>query len=90
MVIVFDDDESDYLSWVNSNPSGYVVNIDRARNVHNYPMIHAATHGLISSEKIGNFTTGDYIKFCSTDIEALDRFSQSMLGCSLTRCAQCM
>lgn len=90
MVIVFDNDEADYLQWVRSNPDGYVVNIDRARNVRNYPMVHAATHGLVSSTKIGNFTTGDYIKFCSTDLDALDRFSQSMLGCPLTRCAQCL
>ncbi len=90
MVIVFDYYESDYLSWVKSNPRGFVVNIDRARSVRNYPMVHSASHALISSDKIGNFTTGDYIKFCSTDLEALERFSESMLGCSLTRCSQCM
>ena len=32
MLIVFDNDESDYLQWVRSNPDGYVVNIDRARS----------------------------------------------------------
>ena len=90
MVIVFDNDESEYLKWVTSNPDGFIVNIDRARTVRNYPMIHAASHGLVSSEKIGNFTTGDYIKICSSDQDALERFSQSMLGCALTRCAQCM
>ena len=90
MVELFDNDESAYLSWVQANPHGFVANIDRARTVPQYPMVHAATHGLISSPKIGNFTTGDYFKFCSTDLDALEQYSQSRFGNSLTRCSRCM
>jgi hypothetical protein len=90
VILVFDNDETDYLAWVSAHKrDGYVMNIDRARSVKNYPMVHAADHGLVSSDKIGNFTTGDYIKLCSTSLDALENFSESMLRSSLTRCAHC-
>lgn len=89
VIELFDNDEAAYLSWVHAHPSGYVVNVDRARTRRQYPMVHIATHKLISGSK-GGFTTGDYIKFCSTDLDALDRYSQREYGCPLTRCAVCM
>lgn len=90
MVELFDNDETGYLQWVQANPHGFVANVDRARRVPQYPMVHAATHGSMSSSRIGNFTTGDYIKFCSTDLDALEQYSQSEFGRALTRCSQCM
>jgi hypothetical protein len=72
MVERFDNDEVAYLEWVEANPRGFVANIERAGTVPQYPMVHAATRGLISSPKIGNFTTGDYVKLCCTDLSALD------------------
>ena len=90
MVEIFDNDETGYLRWVQANPAGFVANVDRAGRIASYPMVHTATHGSVSSAKIGNFTTGDYLKFCSTDLDALDAYSQSQFGRPLTRCAQCM
>ncbi|GAB1406950.1 hypothetical protein MASR1M8_08690 [Thermomonas brevis] len=90
MVELFDNDETGYLKWVQANPHGFVANIDRAVRVPHYPMVHAATHGSMSSAKIGNFTTSDYIKFCSTDLGALEQYSQIKFGRALTRCSQCM
>lgn len=90
MVKLFDNDEAAYLAWVQANPNGFVANIDRAQAFQQYPMVHVATHGLVSSPKIGNFTTGDYVKFCSTDLDALERYSQAKFGRPLTRCSQCM
>ncbi|MBB5208001.1 hypothetical protein [Chiayiivirga flava] len=90
MVELFDNDETRYLKWVQANPHGFVANVDRAVRMPKYPMVHAATHGSMSSAKIGNFTTGDYIKFCSTDLAALEQYSQTKLDRSLTRCSICM
>ena len=90
MVEIFDNDETGYLKWVQANPDGFVANVDRAGYITNYPMVHAATHGSVSSPKIGNFTTGDYLKFCSRDLAALESYSQTKFGRPLTRCAQCM
>ncbi len=90
MVELFDNDENGYLKWVLANPNGFVANVDRAGRVPQYPMAHAATHGSMSSAKIGNFTTGNYIKFCSTDLAALEQYSKTNFGRSLTRCSICM
>ena len=90
MVELFDNDETGYLKWVQSNPHGFVANVDRAGRVPQYPMVHATTHGSMFSAKIGNFTTGDYVKFCSTDLDALEQYSQTKFGRSLTRCSICM
>ena len=90
MVEVFDNDEAGYLKWVQSNPDGFVANVDRAETVPQYPMVHSATHGSLSSPKIGNFTTGAYVKLCSADLEALEQYSQTKFGRALTRCSQCM
>lgn len=90
MIELFDTDEAGYLAWIQANPTGYVANVDRARIFAQYPMVHAATHKLMSSPKIGGFTTGAYVKLCSTDLEALQRYSESEYGRPLTCCAVCM
>lgn len=90
MVELFDNNEAGYLEWVRSNPRGFVANRDRAGHVPNYPMVHVATHGAVSSERIGNFTTGDYVKLCSADLDALEHYSRKAFGRSLTRCRICM
>ena len=56
MVELFDNDEIGYLKWVQANPQGFVANVDRAGTVPQYPMVHAATHGSMSSSKIGTWT----------------------------------
>ena len=90
MVVLFDNDENEYLKWVQANPGGFIANIDRTERMRQYPMVHLATHAALSSPKIGNFTTGDYIKVCSTDLEALERFAARYFRRGLTRCGQCM
>lgn len=90
MVEFFDNDEPGYLRWIHANPDGFVANVDRAGSVSNYPMVHAATHGCVSSPKIGGFTTGNYLKFCSTDVDALNEYSRRRFGRPLTRCSVCM
>lgn len=89
-VEVFDNRESEYLVWVQANPHGFVATIDRTGRLANYPMVHSASHRLVSSPKIGNFTTGDYIKFCSIDLVVLERYAQQKFARPLTRCSQCM
>lgn len=90
MVTLFDNDELGYLAWLEAHPEGFVANVDRARSVPNYPMAHTATHGVVSSPNSGNFTTGAYVKLCSSSLEALEAYSQLTFGRPLTRCEQCL
>ena len=90
MVQLYDNDEPGYLAWVTANPAGFVATLDRALSFPQYPMVHKATHGLISSANIGGFTTGDYVKLCAADLPALERYCQEKYGRPLTRCRACM
>jgi hypothetical protein len=90
MVVPFKNDDSGYLKWVLANPTGYVVNVDEPQYSPQYPMVHSATHKSVSSPKRGNYTTGDYLKFCSVSLDALEKWAQAKYGRPLTRCAQCM
>lgn len=65
MIELFDNDEAGYLKWVQANPYSFVANVGRAARVQQYPMVHAETHGSMSSAKIGNLTIDDYVKFCT-------------------------
>ncbi len=89
MVTVFDKSEDEYIAWVLANPDGFVANVDRDLNVPQYPMVHKASHKLMWSPKIGNFTIGDYTKFCSRSLEELNRFAQQKYRRELTYCATC-
>lgn len=89
-VELFKDRENEYLAWVQSHPDGFVANMDVAERFPTYPMIHRASHGMVSSLKIGNFTTGDYVKYCSVDLAALQRHLQALYGRQATHCAHCM
>jgi hypothetical protein len=86
----FESDESGYLRWVQANPSGYVVNVDVPQHAPQYPMVHLASHKVVSSPARGNYTTGRYVKFCSLSLEALEQWAQDRYARSLTRCVQCM
>lgn len=90
MIEVFDQEEDRYLAWVAAHPDGFVVNVDRNLNFPQYPMVHVATHGLISSPKIGNFTSGAYIKICSTSLAELEAHARTRYDRNLTHCKACM
>lgn len=90
MAIQFEDDDTGYLQWVQANPHGYVVNVDVPNRVLQYPMVHRATHQVISSATRSNYTTAQYIKVCGHDLAALERWSQARYGKPLHPCAQCM
>lgn len=89
-VELFRDREREYLAWVLAHPNGFVANMDVAESVPNYPMIHRASHGLVSSPNIGNFTVGGYMKYCSVDLAALERHLRRLYGRRATHCAHCM
>lgn len=89
-VEAFDNREEAYIARVSTHPQGFVANMDRAGDVPQYPMIHRATHGAISSAKIGNFTTGDYMKYCAVDVEALRKYLVAKYRKQPTLCRNCI
>jgi 5-methylcytosine-specific restriction enzyme A len=90
MIDHFENDDEGYLAWVRANPSGYVVNVDRARRYPQYPMVHRAKHALMSSPARTNYTTNEYIKICSLDLSELESLALNEYKRKLVRCSTCM
>ena len=74
-MIIFSNDEIAYLDWIKANPNGFVINSHKSPKSENL-VLHKATCGSISSPKIGNFTTTDYMKICSLYINELDNWAE--------------
>lgn len=73
-VAEFIGDDASYAAWLAKNPRGFVVNT-RASRPPDPRVLHRATcwtirPGRPGAEK-GAFTERDYIKVCSTDLNAL-------------------
>jgi len=90
MIKHFAHDETAYLEWVEANQNGYVVNVDEPRYFPQYPMVHRASHKVISTPARTNYTTGNFIKVCSLDLAALEQWSHEKYGRPLNRCAKCI
>jgi hypothetical protein len=82
----FRNDDEGYLRWAETHPNGFIVNVDVAQTVPNYPMVHSTAHKLLTSPKIGGFTTGDYEKICSDALAELEEWSKENHGKRLTYC----
>ena len=68
-MIMFDNDEDEYLKWVFSHPYGFAINVPK--DGHSAPnMLHKAscTH-ITTAHK--NYTTTSYKKLCSTNRQEL-------------------
>ena len=89
MIEKFQNDDLGYLAWVQSNPSGFVVNIDEPNTTPSYPMVHAASHRAISSGSRENYTSGRYFKVCSTSLTDLEKWTMEHYRRPLVRCKTC-
>jgi hypothetical protein len=90
MIERFDKREAEYVLWVQSHPDGYVANLDRAGSRVEYPMVHAASHKVVSSPLRTNYTDGDYIKVCSESLDDLEKWALATARRRLTHCRVCM
>ena len=89
MPIRFIDNDEDYLQWVKTHFNGYVVNSYR-NPTPSYLILHCATCGSISSEKIRNYTTTSYIKTCSEDRAELEDWARNTVDGQLSECSICL
>ncbi|MEH0819857.1 MULTISPECIES: hypothetical protein [unclassified Micromonospora] len=84
----FKDDDEAYLSWVSSNPEGYVVNSSRSPSP-SYLILHRASCKWITELSTeGRSWTTDYIKICG-HLPELERWAHDDVGGRLQPCAHC-
>jgi hypothetical protein len=82
------DNDLDYHAWLEANPSGYVLNSDKARVSRSYPMIHGSACSHINDKNWPNYTTAAFMKVCSLDRSELDEWVRQD-GRSLRVCKDC-
>ena len=87
-MVTFVDDDQKYLAWVADHPGRYVVNCRRTP-APDYLMLHRASCKSVSKSTRSNWTTGQYIKVCSEDIDDLRRWAADQVGGSLQPCQTC-
>jgi hypothetical protein len=79
----FDNNDNNYIAWLESNPTGFVINTTRAKSTE-YRVLHTATCRYVKSlqgnSKPGGFTERGYIKICSQDVRSLREWSKNNNG----------
>ncbi len=70
-MIIFDNDEAEYLRWVKAYPTGFVINAVKMQSQEAPYMMHRADCWTIATNPAGNFTTTGYKKICSLDKQEL-------------------
>lgn len=81
-VIEFRNDDQGYLAWVAAHQrDGYVVNTTRSHSP-SYLKLHRAScrHVRVLQSGYAKWTTGEYVKICSTSREALERWAMDVAG----------
>jgi len=71
-MIVEPSTDAEYNDWLDANPSGFVLNSDKRRTNHNYPMLHGSRCAHINDKNWPNYTTEDYLKVCSLNRSELE------------------
>ncbi len=86
-VVEIPETDEAYRTWIYTNPSGYVVN--SLRNPRSgQPILHRAMCDSIAPRAAERWTTGDYIKVCSTRRYELDAWAREH-GQRLRPCEFC-
>ena len=93
-VLLFQDDDLGYATWVTENPEGYVLNIQRSLNPSDARMHTASCEHLAraidASESRQRRSTTTYIKVCSRSVDQLDAWSAQRVGAhEIRRCPAC-
>lgn len=87
-VTEFRDDDAGYVAWRDSHPHGWVVNT-RRNPTPSYLVLHRATCTTITVlQSQASTWMGQYMKACSDDRAALERWAHS-LGGELDPCQRC-
>jgi hypothetical protein len=89
-LVVFANDESGYLAWLDVHSDGYVLN-SFPKPKASYLKLHRAACGRIrGTPPRGGLWTTPYIKVCSADRVAIEAWAFSSTSGSVSPCGWCM
>ena len=88
-VVEFIDNDAGYLAWVADYPDGFVVNTYVTPSA-SYLMLHHSRCWTITGKPArGLVWTKDFVKVCSLDLGALERWGRFHSGGNLKPCGHC-
>jgi hypothetical protein len=89
-VIVFRNDDDGYVRWIQAHPAGYVVNTT-PKFSPKYLKLHLATCPFVCELQRGSarWTSGQYVKVCSTERAALARWAREQAQGALQDSCNC-
>lgn len=87
---VFDHADEAYVTWLESNPHGFVLNTYRLPNP-DYLILHRATCKSISrtAEPPVRWTTSDFVKVCADNVAEIEAWCRAKAAETPQPCGQC-
>jgi hypothetical protein len=83
----FQDDDSGFFAWLQSNPDGFFINSERNPKPA-YLVLHRPSCPHFKSPNKLHWTK-DYIKFCSPNRGDLERWATGAVGGEVAPCGTC-
>lgn len=81
--------DDEYFRWIEANPTGFIVNSDKALSNSKLPMIHTTNCTHVNDQDWPGYTSSDRFKLCSTDRDELARWVKEIDGRDLKICKTC-
>jgi hypothetical protein len=88
MMICIPASDEELFSWIDANEGGYVINSDRAKSVHELPMLHRAVCGHINDRSWSGYTNANF-KLCSAIRQELEMWIEQQDDRELKLCKNC-
>jgi hypothetical protein len=88
-MIEFRNGDDEYQDWLDKNPDGYVINIQRNHNPSDARVHRARCRTINSQNAKGRRLVGTYVKVCAKESQELDQWALDTVGRLIQRCGTC-
>ena len=83
------DDDEGYRVWLNKNPDGYVINLQRSHNPSDAHLHDADCWTLTDQVYRDVSLTGSYVKVCGATLTEIKEWAAKNVGESIEPCRTC-
>ena len=85
----FRDDGDGYQEWLDKNPRGYVINIQRSHNPADARLHDASCGALQAPIDKGLKLADQYVKVCGGTIDEVKEWAEAHVGVPIQDCGMC-
>lgn len=89
MPVIFHNDDEGYLSWLQINPTGFVINCDSEPRAEYVKLHRASCHTITGEPSQGEHWTRTYMKVCGETETELGLWAPRTVGVLSERCGSC-